>query len=185
MKVLLIDGDLRNPSQHRNLARSNGTGLSNFLAGSAMPENIFQKTDIDGLYFMPSGPLPPNPAELLAGPKMLSLLSTASEKVDAVIIDSPPVLGLADAPLLASIAAGTLFVVATGQTRRGVVKAALKRLHFARARMVGALMNKCDFRSNYGYGGYGYGYGTNYAALEYYGYGQKNAPVPIEDSPRG
>ena len=110
-----------------------------------MPGSIFQETDIDGLYFMPSGPLPPNPAELLAGPKMMSLLSTASEKVNTVIIDSPPVMGLADAPLLASMAAGTLLVVSTADTRRGVVKAALKRLHFARARMVGAVMNKCDF----------------------------------------
>ena len=185
MKVLLIDADLRNPSQHRNLRRNNGAGLANYLAGLAMPESIFQKTDIDGLYFMPSGPLPPNPAELLAGPKMLSLLSTASEKVDVVIVDSPPILGLADAPLLASIAAGTLLVIATGDTRRGVVKNALKRLHFARARMVGALMNKCDFRRNYGYGGYGYGYGTDYGALEYYGYGQKNEAVQIEQSPQG
>jgi succinoglycan biosynthesis transport protein ExoP len=182
MKVLLIDADLRNPSQHRSLARNNGAGLANYLAGLAMPESVFQKTDIDGLYFMASGPLPPNPAELLAGPKMLSLISTASEKVDVVIIDSPPVLGLADAPLLASLASGTLFVIATGQTRRSVVKAALKRLHFARARVVGALMNKCDFRRNYGYG-YGYGYGTDYAALEYYGYGQKKALAQIEDSP--
>jgi capsular exopolysaccharide synthesis family protein len=182
MKVLLIDGDLRNPSQHRNLARNNGAGLANYLAGLAMPESIFQKTDVDGLYFMASGPLPPNPAELLAGPKMLSLISTATEKVDLVIIDSPPVLGLADAPLLASIAAGTLLVIATGDTRRSVIKAALKRLHFARARMVGALMNKCDFRSNYGYGGYGYG--TDYAALEYYGYGQKKALAQAEHSSR-
>jgi len=183
MKVLLIDADLRNPSQHRNLARSNGSGLTNYLAGLAMPESIFQKTDIDGLYFMASGPLPPNPAELLAGPKMLSLISTASEKVDMVIIDSPPILGLADAPLLASVAAGTLLVIATGDTRRSVVKSALKRLHFARARMVGALMNKCDFRSNYGYGGYGYGYGA--PALEYYGYGQEKALAQVEDLPRG
>src|SRR5262249_26190793 len=174
MKVLLIDADLRNPSQHRYLGRNNGAGLANYLAGGAMPENIFQKTDIDGLYFMPSGPLPPNPAELLAGPKMLSLLSTATEKVDLVIVDSPPVMGLADAPLLASIASGTLLVIATSDTRRSVVKAALKRLHFARARMLGVLMNKCDFRKNYGYGGYGYGYGTSYGALEYYGFGQKN-----------
>ena len=185
MKVLLIDADLRNPSQHRNLGRPNGAGLSNYLAGGAMPESAFQKTDVDGLYFMASGPLPPNPAELLAGSKMLSLLSTASEKVDAVIVDSPPILGLADAPLLASITAGTLLVIATGQTRRSVVKAALKRLHFARARMVGALMNKCDFRSNYGYSGYGYGYGTDYAALDYYGYGQKKQLAQVEYSPRG
>jgi succinoglycan biosynthesis transport protein ExoP len=184
MKVLLIDADLRNPSQHRNLSRTNGAGLANYLAGAAMPESTFQKTDVDGLYFMASGPLPPNPAELLAGPKMLSLLSTAIEKLDAVIVDAPPILGLADAPLLASIAAGTLLVIAT-DTRRGVVKAALKRLHFARARMVGALMNKCDFRKNYGYGGYGYGYGTAYGALEYYGYGEKKQLAQVEYSPRG
>jgi capsular exopolysaccharide synthesis family protein len=185
MKVLLIDGDLRNPSQHRNLARSNGAGLANYLAGGAMPESIFQKTDVDGLYFMSSGPLPPNPAELLAGPKMLSLLSTASEKVDMVIVDSPPVLGLADAPLLASIASATLLVIATSRTRRGVVKTALKRLHFARARMVGAVMNKCVFRSNYGYGTYGYGYGADHAALEYYGYRPKSEPAQLEHSPQG
>jgi capsular exopolysaccharide synthesis family protein len=148
-----------------------------------MPESIFQRTEIDGLYFMASGPLPPNPAELLAGPKMLSLLSTASEKVDAVIIDSPPILGLADTPLLASIAAGTLLVVAAGHTRRSIVKSALKRLHFARARMVGALLNKCDFSKSYAYGGYGYE--NDYAALEYYGYGNKNEVPQVEHSPRG
>ena len=185
MKVLLIDADLRNPSQHLNLALNNGAGLANYLAGGAIAGSIFQKTDIDGLYFMPSGPLPPNPAELLTGPKMLSLLSTASEKVDAVIIDSPPILGLADAPLLASIASGTLLVIATGDTRRRTAKAALKRLHFARARMVGAVMNKCDLRKHYGYGSYGYGYGAGYAALEYYGYGRKNELAQVEDSPRG
>ena len=85
-------------------------------------------------------------------------------------------------PLLASMSSGTLLVVATADTRRGVVKAALKRLHFARARMVGAVMNKCDFRSSYGYG-YGYGYGAGHAALEYYGYGQKNKPAQVEHSP--
>jgi polysaccharide biosynthesis transport protein len=181
IKVLLIDADLRNPSQHRNLKRNNGAGLSNYLAGSVTPGSIFQETNVEGLFFMPSGPIPPNPAELLAGPKMMSLLSTASEKVDTIIVDSPPVIGLADAPLLASMAAGTLLVISASDTRRGVVKAALKRLHFARARMVGAVMNKCDFR---GYG-YGYGYGHGQAALEYYGYGQKTKPAQVEHSPGG
>ncbi len=183
MKVLLIDADLRNPSQHRNLKRNNGVGLSNYLAGGAMPGSVFQETNVDGLYFMPSGPLPPNPAELLAGPKMMSLISTASEKVDTILIDAPPVMGLADAPLLASMASGTLLVIATADTRRGVVKNALKRLYFARARLVGAVMNKCDLRANYGYGGY-YGYGSGYTALEYYGYGQQNKPAQVEQSPQ-
>jgi succinoglycan biosynthesis transport protein ExoP len=182
MKVLLIDADLRNPSQHRNLKRNNGVGLANYLAGSAMPENIFQETDLERLYFMASGPLPPNPAELLAGTKMMSLLTMASEKVDVVIIDAPPILGLADAPLLSSIAAGTLLVVATADTRRAVVKGALKRLQFARARMGGALMNKCDLRRSYGYA---YGYGTDYGALAYYGYGRKDKRTQIEHSPQG
>jgi succinoglycan biosynthesis transport protein ExoP len=178
MKVLLIDADLRNPSQHRNLKRNNGIGLSTFLAGGATAGSIFQNTDVDGLYFMSSGPLPPNPAELLAGPKMISLLSIARERVDTVIVDAPPVMGLADAPLLASMASGTLLVISTRDTRRGMVKAALKRLHFARARMIGAVMNKCELRPGYGYG-YGYGYG----GLEYYGYGQQNAPAQLEHSP--
>jgi Mrp family chromosome partitioning ATPase len=82
------------------------------------------------------------------------------------------------------MALGTLLVIAAGHTRRGVVKAALKRLHFARARLVGAVMNKCDFRKSYGYG-YGYGYGANYAALEYYGYGQKSAPAQVQQLPPG
>src|SRR5262249_58107035 len=109
-----------------------------------------------------SGPLPPNPAELIASAKMLSLLSVAAESYDVVIIDSPPVSGLADAPLLASLADGTLLVIDPAGTRRGVVKAALKRLAFARAQMVGVVLNKVDLsRSAYGYG-YGYGYGGGY-----------------------
>lgn len=184
MKVLLIDADLRNPSQHRSLKRENSAGLANYLAGATAAGSIFQETEISGLYFSASGPLPPNPAELLAGPKMLSLLSSACEKFDSVIIDSPPVMGLADSPLLASIASGTLLVMSSSDTRRGVVKAALKRLHFARARMVGVVMNKFDFRAaNYGYS-YGYGYGYGYGALEHYGYGEQTAPAQVEHSPR-
>src|SRR6185437_4866050 len=137
-------------------------------------------TNINNLYFIASGPLPPNPAELLAGPKMKSLLSAAGEKFDTVIVDSPPVMGLADSPLLASIAGGTLVVMATSDTRRGIIKAALKRLHFARARMVGVVMNKFDFKAaSYGYG-YGYGYSYGYGALDHYGYGGDGKNVPAQ-----
>ena len=129
-----------------------------------------QGTDIPQLCFMASGPLPPNPAELLAGQNMVRLLTTAGEKFDIVIIDAPPVLGLADAPLLASLGAGTLLVLGAGETRRGVVKASLKRLHFARAQLVGVVLNKFDMRAaNYAYHSYGYG------ALQYYGYGNQSA----------
>jgi capsular exopolysaccharide synthesis family protein len=182
MRVLLIDADMRNPSAHRILKRDNAVGLANYLAGVAMAPDAFQKTDIPGLTFMATGPLPPNPAELLAGPKMVTLVSHAGESYDVVIIDAPPILGLADAPLLASIAAGTLLVLGSGETRRGVVKASLKRLHFARARVVGAVLNKFNFRTaSYGYGSsYGYGYG--YGAMEHYGYGTKPA-AQVEHAP--
>lgn len=174
MKVLLIDGDLRNPSAHRLLKRETEKGLTNYLVGGAIAPDVLQETEVSGLAFMATGPLPPNPAELLAGQNMTRLLSSASENFDVVIIDAPPVLGLADAPLLASIAAGTLLVLGAGEARRGVVKAALKRLHFARAQMVGAVLNKFDMHdASYAYQSYAYG------ALQYYGYGSKSAPKAI------
>ena len=100
------------------------------------------------------GPPPPNPAELLAGPEFLALLSQMTECFDVVLIDGPPVMGLADAPILSSIAAGTLLVVRADQTRRGLVRAAVKRLRFARGRIVGTVLN--GFNADKG--GYGYRY---------------------------
>jgi polysaccharide biosynthesis transport protein len=173
MRVLLIDADLRNPSAHRLLNREAASGLSNFLIGGVNARESLQATDVPGMSFMATGPLPPNPAELLAGQNMARLLSTASENFDLVIIDAPPILGLADAPLLASLAAGTLLVLAAGESRRGMVKVALKRLHFARAQMVGAVLNKFDLRAaNYAY------HSSPYGALEYYGSESKQLAKP-------
>jgi len=181
MTVLLIDADLRNPSQHRNLRKENSVGLANYLAGAPLAPGIFQPTSVDGLCFIPSGPLPPNPAELLGSPKMLSLLTLAGEKFDIVIIDAPPIMGLADAPLLSSLGAGTLLVLAAKETRRGLVRSALKRLQFARARVLGVVMNKFDFRTaSYGYG---YSYGYSYGAMEHYGYGGEKPR--LEDASKG
>lgn len=177
MRVLLIDADLRRPSIHHNLGIANAAGLANCLTGAALPPDVFQKTTVSGLTVLTSGPLPPNPAELLAGARMLSLLTVATAKFDIVIVDGPPVGGLADAPLLASVTIGTLLVINGAETRRGVAKAALKRLHFARAQMVGALINKVDMRhQNYGYG---YGYGSVYGDTGYYG---EEAPALAEPS---
>jgi capsular exopolysaccharide synthesis family protein len=175
MKVLLLDADLRKPSAHQLLGRESEKGLTNLLVGAASVEDLLQPTDVPGLMFIAAGPVPPNPAELLASQNMARLLSSAGENFDIVIVDAPPVMGLADAPLLASIAAGTLLVLGAGETRRGLVKAALKRLHFARAQVVGVVLNKFDMRAaSYAYHSYGYGYGYGYGALEYYGSGAKS-----------
>lgn len=171
-RVLLIDADLRNPSLHRVLGSDNSMGLSNFLAGGIKPAAAIKPTKTLRLTFIPSGPLPPNPAELLAGPKMVSLLSLAGEKFDQVIIDGPPIMGLADSPILSNLASGTLLVVEGGSTRIATAKEALKRLFGARAHVVGALITKFDVRVS----GYGYGYGGDYGGYQYYAYG--GTPTP-------
>jgi len=170
LSVLLIDGDLRNASVHKQLRCSNELGLSNYLTGAKSPEEVVQGSGVQGLEIITSGPLPPNPAELLSSPKFMSLLSLAAESFDVVLIDGPPVMGLADAPLLASMAQSTLMVVAANETRRSVFKVALRRLQFARANVIGALLSKFDSSQT----GYGYGYG--YGEYEYHSYGLKELP---------
>lgn len=177
-RVLLIDADMRNPSLHKVLKVENAAGLSNFLSGASDASQLVKKCQIDGVTFMGTGPLPPNPAELLARPRFASLLATASETFDVIIIDGPPVMGLADAPIIASKVSGTLLIVETGRTRRAIVRDALKRLDFARARMVGVLLNKFDpSKAGYSYG-YGYGYGYAYGGTNYFSYGGQKKPAP-------
>jgi capsular exopolysaccharide synthesis family protein len=170
LNVLLIDGDLRNASVHRKLNCSNELGLSNYLTGHKMPEDVVQSTDTEGLVVMASGPLPPNPAELLSGPRLHSLLALGTQSFDIVVIDGPPIMGLADAPLLSSIARATLLVVAAGETRRHTAKIALKRIQFARGNVIGALLSKFDVKQ----AGYGYGYG--YGDYDYHSYGIAKLP---------
>lgn len=164
-RVLLMDGDLRNPSLHRTLRLDNTTGLSNVLSGACAAGSAVQAAE-EGLYsVLPTGPLPPNPAELLASARMKELLDDAAGDFDLIIIDGPPVMGLADSPILANQAAGTLLVVEAGGTRSGMARAALKRLQAARARMLGVLLSK--FQARRAGQGYGYGYGD----YGYYAYG--------------
>lgn len=158
-RVLLIEGDLRNPSLHRLMGVRSETGLSSLLAGAATASQVIVPTEDERLDVVLAGPLPPNPAELLAGSRMLSLLTVASEKYDQVIIDGPPVLGIADAPILANVAEGTLVVVRAGETRIKPAQSALKRLAAARAHVIGALITHYDSKV----AGYGYDYASYYS----------------------
>ncbi len=176
-RVLLIDSDLRNPSLHRVMGVENSAGLSNYLSSNAGLEHFVKESTQPNLYLMPSGPLPPNPAQLLAGARLVELLKDAGSVFDIVVFDAPPIMGLADAPLLASRVGGVVLVVESGRTGRKVVKAAIRRLKMGNARILGVLLTKFDLRvSGYGYG-YGYGYAYNYD----YSYGTKPA---IEDGKR-
>ena len=167
-RVLLIEGDLRNPSLHRQLGlQGHGVGLSNLLAGAATLSEVTLDSGDENLKVVLAGPLPPNPAELLSGSKLISALTIVAERYDQVIVDGPPVLGLADAPILGNAVDGTLLVVNSAKTKINAAQTALKRLLGARARVVGALLSKYDSRT----AGYGYGYGNSYSYESYYAYG--------------
>jgi len=168
MKVLLVDADLRKPSLHVKLNRDNSFGLSNYLTGAATPPEIVQKTDHKNLAFIASGPLPPNAGDLLGGTRIFTVLQVGADIFDLIVIDSPPLLGITDAQLLASAAAATVFIVGAGQSRKGMVQSALRRLQLARVTPIGVVLTKFDPKAAghaYGYGyAYNYGYGSGYRA---------------------
>ena len=157
-KVLLLDADLRKASMHRKLGLANTAGLTNYLAGDSRPVDVTQPTPYDKLFVITSGPLPPNPAELLGSAKMVALLDVAKDRFDCVIVDGPPVLGLADAPLLGSITDATDVVVEAGGTRKDFLAGALKRLRSTRTHVIGGVLTKIASRS----GAQGYYYNSYY-----------------------
>ena len=109
---------------------------------------------------MPAGPPPPNAADLLTGERLRTLVERLQERFDHVIVDSPPVIGLADAPLVASAVEAVIFVVEARSTQAGVVRNALHRLATAHANVLGAVLTK--FEAKRAHLGYGYGYGYEY-----------------------
>lgn len=158
-RVVLVDADLRSPSIHRLFRLPNVQGLSNLLAGGAALDDVLQAAPGESnLAILTSGPLPPNPPELLAGEGLAALLVALQERCDVVVLDGPPVLGLADAPLLAHRADGTLLVAAAEATRREALVGAFDRLLAARAHVLGTLLLRYDpgKGGQYGYGSYAY-----------------------------
>jgi capsular exopolysaccharide synthesis family protein len=155
--VLLIDGDLRKPTFRG--PSSGAEGLSSLLAGADDVRACIHPTELENLYLLPSGPIPPNPAELLASGRFAHVLKEVTSAFDHIVVDGPPVLGLADAPLLGSMCEGTVMVIESGSIRRAAARNAVERLRAAGARIMGGLLTKFSAtRSGYGYG-YGYGYG--------------------------
>ncbi|WP_082449762.1 GumC family protein [Sphingomonas sp. Leaf67] len=165
-RVILVDGDMRSPSVHHLGGVSHDHGLSNFLAGQDdIAPLTFDMTDL-GFTAMSAGPIPPNAAELLTGNRLSLLIERLHEHFDHVVIDSPPVMGLADAPLIASRVEGVVYAVESHGIRSTLVKTALARLASANAHIFGGVLTKFEARkAHYGYGyEYGYGYGRDKAA---------------------
>ncbi len=164
-RVLLVDVDLRKPTVHKRLGLQPGPGLSNYLTGGAGFSELVQSSEQKGLFVITSGPLPPTPAEILGSLRLRHFIGEAEEQFDVVILDGPPIMGFADAPIIGTEVTGVLLVVESGQTGRGHARAALHRLRMTQTKIIGAVLTKYDARKTpYGYGG-GYGYG--HYAYEY------------------
>lgn len=140
-RTLLVDADLRRPQIHVLLNRPNRSGLSDFLAGAGRAPTQ-QPTDIPNLFVVTSGPIPPSPTELLAADTLPRFLDWARSQYDAVILDGPPVLGIADVPLIAAAVDGTVFVVEMSRATRFSLRNALDRLRVLNASPLGLLLTK-------------------------------------------
>jgi capsular exopolysaccharide synthesis family protein len=141
-RVILVDADLRKPSQHEILAVDNAVGLSNLLVDEASLEKSLKPTALDGLTVLPSGPVPPNPAELLDSAAMRRLAEALSDHADVVIYDTPPVAVVTDAAILGSLSEGAILVVGAGQTSQDGLARANKALKQARVRLLGLTLNR-------------------------------------------
>lgn len=154
-KVLLIDADLRKPTVHYTFRLNNLRGLSNVLIGDNALEESISTSSVDNLDVMSSGPIPPNPAELLGSKKMLEMLEHAKTLYDMVIIDSPPTLAVTDSQILSQIVDGTLLVIRSKQTEyEGAIKAA-EALKQGNGRILGTVLNDTEKTAENSYYYYG------------------------------
>lgn len=157
--VLLMDCDLRKPAF---TSPSDDVGLTELLTNTDPISAHISATHFENLWLLPSGPIPPSPADLLSTGRFSALVREATAQFDIVIIDAPPVLGLADAPLIAAICKDEMFVIESGKTRSSTARESIGKLQSAGAHILGATLTKStEGRSGYGYG-YGYGYGSSY-----------------------
>ena len=159
-RVLLIDADMRNPSVHKLLDIPNEYGLSNLLSSDSRGEKMIMRTTVPNLSVLTAGPVPPNPVDLLMGPKLLLLLNVAATLgIEYVIVDAPPLLGIADSIVLGNQLQNILFVVQASRTRKSHIKNGLRRLRLAGLMPRGVVLTQTlrgslpqDYESYYGYG---------------------------------
>lgn len=167
-KVLIVDTDMRRPRLHKAFGVPNDVGVSSLVVGEGKLDEAIKTTEVPGVYLLPCGPVPPNPAELLHTKAFGELLEVLDGKFDRVILDSPPVGAVADAVVLATQVAGVVMVLKAGVTHRDVAKRTVRALSDVKAPILGAVLNDVNLERSR-YGDYYYGY-----AYRYYGYGEKN-----------
>ncbi|NLE24304.1 MAG: CpsD/CapB family tyrosine-protein kinase [Clostridiaceae bacterium] len=183
-KVLLIGLDLRKPRIHKIFGIDNDNGISNYLIGQEKYESIIFETGIENLWYTPSGPVPPNPAELIDSPVMNDFIDRAKNQFDYIIIDTPPVALVTDALLLSPLTDLYVFVVRQRFTSKNTLALIEELYRNDNIKSIGVVMNDISLYGHYGYGlrygytaGYGYSYGYSYYGdytYSRYGYSEKN-----------
>jgi capsular exopolysaccharide synthesis family protein len=162
-KILIVDTDLRRPRIHRAFNTGRDVGLTNLLMGESRLEDVVIPADVPNLWILPSGPLPPNPAELVATDKMKALINYMASQYDLVLFDSPPLVAVTDAALLATEVDGLLLVVEAGALPRELLKQGLDRLVNVKANILGAVLNNVNLQKGSYYYYYYHYYHYDYA----------------------
>ncbi|MEK4621811.1 MULTISPECIES: CpsD/CapB family tyrosine-protein kinase [Priestia] len=154
LKVLLVDADLRKPTAHYTFRLENHSGLTNVLTRQSSLGQAVQETEVSDLYVLTSGPVPPNPSELLASCQMEELLKEIEQQFDIVIFDTPPILAVADAQILANQVDASILIVSSGKTEKEAALKAKEMLVHAQSKLLGVVLNNCkaDSRNYYYYG---------------------------------
>lgn len=141
-KVLVVDADLRKPRLHKVFSNKNLFGLSDYLTGKVTFDEVIQKTSIENIWILTSGPSPPNPAELLNSGRMHELLAKAKERFDIILLDTPPVLAVIDAVIVSSITDSTIFVIKAGKTSKKALATATGEVRKTKADLIGVVFNE-------------------------------------------
>ena len=150
-RVVIVDCDLRKPTIHKMFSMSNSKGLTNILVQNREIEESVITTNIPNLYVIPSGPLPPNPSELLGGKNMKEILNELTNSFDMVLIDTPPILYLSDAQILSALSEGIIIVTAYGKSEKNVLLSAKDKIEKVGGKILGVVINKIPdiYNSNY------------------------------------
>ena len=157
LHTLLVDSDLRRPTINATFGIDNPQGLSNYLSERNFDINsIIYKTSVKNLYVMPSGPIPPNPSELIGSKRMAELIKNLSEQLDLVIFDAPPVLSVTDAQIVSTNVDGTILVVRANKTEKNAVKEAVRLIKQVGGHIIGTVLNDVEVKGSGYYGYYGY-----------------------------
>lgn len=179
-RVLIVDTDLRKPRLHRALGTTLSKGLTTVLVGEISAKEAIQETEIPGLSFLPSGPIPPNPSELLHTSHFRQLINELSKMFDQVIFDSPPLAAVTDAAIIAAQVDGSILVLHGQRTTRDALSTALRQLRDVGCQPTGGVLNEVDLSANrYGYGSYYYYNREGYYEAEATAENDKKPPRPI------